>query len=346
MTSSKPKRFGRDDKARAFDKSNAFIIPLSMQNCYHSGMNFRHLRAFETIADIGGFARAAARLNLSQPALSRQIHALEAELGVPLFDRIGRRVQLTSEGEDLLRRSRRLLTEVELFGERARALKTGQTGVLRVGTTPQAIESLLVAFCPATRHGIPASRCISSRTAGRACQADWSVARFTYRSWQQVKTRSRPVAVSDVPAGRDAGRPPPESPRARSNHRARGRAAVAAGRGFASREWFYAACQVAQIRPHVLLESAAPQTLIALAGHGYGIAFVPSMVPIPRETVRAVPVLQRRAPIGRWMTSHGIRSDSWLPTQSSSSTRSWPFGATIQAVSSLGAPRHCPGRNA
>src|SRR3954447_11905327 len=111
-----------------------------MQKAYHCPMNFRHLRAFAIIVDAGGFARAAARLNLSQPALTRQIQALEAELGVPLFDRIGRGVQLTSEGEGLLRRSRQLLTEVESLGERARALKAGQTGVLRVGTTPQAIE--------------------------------------------------------------------------------------------------------------------------------------------------------------------------------------------------------------
>jgi len=70
-------------------------------------MNFRHLRAFAAVADAGGIARAATRLHVSQPALSRQIQGLEAELGVPLFDRIGRRVRLTSAGEDLLRRSRR-----------------------------------------------------------------------------------------------------------------------------------------------------------------------------------------------------------------------------------------------
>ena len=109
-------------------------------------MNLRHLRAFATIVDVGGFARAATRLHLSQPALSRQIHALEADLGVPLFDRVGRRVQLTSQGEDLLQRSRRLLAEAESLGERARELKSGETGILRVAATPQVIENLLAPF--------------------------------------------------------------------------------------------------------------------------------------------------------------------------------------------------------
>src|SRR5215216_5442653 len=109
-------------------------------------MNFRHLRTFVAIADCGGFARAAARLNLTQSAASRQILALEAELGVPLFDRIGHRVQLTSEGEDLLQSSRRLLADVNALGERARILKGGYGGVLRVGSTAQFIESALVDF--------------------------------------------------------------------------------------------------------------------------------------------------------------------------------------------------------
>jgi len=74
---------------------------------------------------------AAAQLNLSQPALSRQIHALEAELGVPLFDRVRPRALLTSEGEDLLRRSRRLLTDADSLGERARALKSMSDQVTR-----------------------------------------------------------------------------------------------------------------------------------------------------------------------------------------------------------------------
>ena len=59
-------------------------------------MDLHQLRTFVAIAETGGVARAAARLNLSQPAASRQIQVLEADLGVQLFDRVGRRVKLTA----------------------------------------------------------------------------------------------------------------------------------------------------------------------------------------------------------------------------------------------------------
>ena len=83
-------------------------------------MNLRFLRTFVAVADNAGFARAAARLNLTQSAASRQIQALEGELGVRLFARVGRNARLTAEGEDLLVRCRRLLSDVAALGERAR----------------------------------------------------------------------------------------------------------------------------------------------------------------------------------------------------------------------------------
>ena len=86
-------------------------------------MNLRFLRTFVAIVDNGGLARAAARLNLTQSAASRQIQALEGELGLRLFARIGRGMRLTSEGEDLLERSRRVLADVVGLGERASALR-------------------------------------------------------------------------------------------------------------------------------------------------------------------------------------------------------------------------------
>src|SRR5262249_48648494 len=71
-------------------------------------------------------------------------------------------------------------------------------------------------------------------------------------------------------------------------------------REFGSREWFDAACQVANIRPRILLESAAPHTVVALAATNYGIAVVPSNVQVPRSLVRAVPLVHRGASVGRW----------------------------------------------
>jgi len=73
-------------------------------------------------------------------------------------------------------------------------------------------------------------------------------------------------------------------------------------RGFASREWFDTTIQVGHMGPHVLLESGAPSTLVVLAQAGYGIAIVASTVRIPRGRVRVVPLVQRGAPIGRWLS--------------------------------------------
>ena len=64
-------------------------------------MNLRHARTFATVAELGTVSKAAERLRIAQPALSRQISAFEHELGLKLFDRVGSRLVLTSEGEQV-----------------------------------------------------------------------------------------------------------------------------------------------------------------------------------------------------------------------------------------------------
>src|SRR5262249_757750 len=118
-------------------------------------MNLRSLRTFVATADSGGLGRASERLHVSQPAASRQIDALEAEFGVPLFQRVGRRLQLTAEGEDLLRQSRRWLADAAPVAERARALKRGEAGTLRMAAAPQTLSSLLAPFLPRFRDRYP-----------------------------------------------------------------------------------------------------------------------------------------------------------------------------------------------
>jgi DNA-binding transcriptional LysR family regulator len=276
---------------------------LSYDQCARrmKAVDLRHLRAFVAVVDAGGFARAAARVNLSQPALSRQIHALEVELGVRLFDRIGRRVQLTSEGEDLLERSRRLLTDSESLGERARALKGGQTGVLRVGATPQAMETLLAGFLSRYRRRHPGVEVHLVEDGGvrlpaRLERGDVSLAlmpagdaRFHWRTLAPLYVLA--VLPKAHPLGRRATLEVEELAGARL---------LLPRRDFGSRQWFDAACQVAHVRPHVLLESGAPDTLVALARAGYGIAIVPSNTQIPRGGVRALPIVQRGVALGTW----------------------------------------------
>ena len=76
-------------------------------------IELRHLRAFVAVADDLSFSRAAQRLFISQPALSRQIRGLERLVGCDLFRRSTQRVELTLAGEALLARARALLTDLD-----------------------------------------------------------------------------------------------------------------------------------------------------------------------------------------------------------------------------------------
>src|SRR3954471_8521557 len=88
-------------------------------------MDLRRLKTFVTVAELGTVSKAAVHLRIGQPALSRQISDLQQELGLRLFDRVGRRLVLTVQGEQLLVDCRRVLTDVTTVRERADVLRRG-----------------------------------------------------------------------------------------------------------------------------------------------------------------------------------------------------------------------------
>ena len=96
-------------------------------------MELRQLRYFVAIADEGSFTHAAERLWITQPGLSTQIRRLEAELGVQLFERHARGVNLTSAGRLFLDRARVALSAVEVAGSTGRDLESGIAGTLKLG---------------------------------------------------------------------------------------------------------------------------------------------------------------------------------------------------------------------
>jgi DNA-binding transcriptional LysR family regulator len=106
-------------------------------------MELRHLRSFVALAEELHFGRAAQRVFLAQPALSKQISALEKELAVSLFERDKRQVVLTTAGAALLEDARRLLTQADGAVERARSAGRGATGILRIGFIAPALYDLL-----------------------------------------------------------------------------------------------------------------------------------------------------------------------------------------------------------
>lgn len=113
-------------------------------------MELRQLRYLVALAEERHFTRAAARANVAQPALSRQIRSLETELGVPLVDRTSRRVSLTGAGERLVERARRILDEVEAARADAQDLRQLLRGRVSFGVSatpgPVDVAALVAAF--------------------------------------------------------------------------------------------------------------------------------------------------------------------------------------------------------
>ncbi len=106
-------------------------------------MNLDQLRGFVEIARVGRFTRAAESLHLAQPSLSRQIAALEQDLGAPLFTRTPAGARLTSAGESLLPWARRMLSDATSARRELGELAGLERGRVRLGATPTLCISLV-----------------------------------------------------------------------------------------------------------------------------------------------------------------------------------------------------------
>jgi aminoethylphosphonate catabolism LysR family transcriptional regulator len=110
-------------------------------------MNFTQLRAFHAVASAGGFTRGAARLGLSQPALTVQVRALEQAYGVELFRRRGQRTELTEFGREVFRQAQQLFARLDDLEQLLGAAGSLRTGRLALGADgPFAVMDLLAAF--------------------------------------------------------------------------------------------------------------------------------------------------------------------------------------------------------
>ncbi|SNR23786.1 LysR substrate-binding domain-containing protein [Blastococcus mobilis] len=113
------------------------------------------LRGFVAVADELHFGRAAARLKMTQPPLSRQIQKLERVVGAQLLERDNRRVALTAAGQVFLAEARRLLTLADTAPELARRVSSGSRGVVRIGFTAASTYGTLGRLLNEVGRGLP-----------------------------------------------------------------------------------------------------------------------------------------------------------------------------------------------
>jgi DNA-binding transcriptional LysR family regulator len=118
-------------------------------------VELHQLRYMAAVAKAGSFTRAAEELYLAQPSLSVQVRKLEQELGVPLFERLGRSVRLTHAGELFLEHAQRALAEVAEAKERIADFRNMTQGRLALGTLPSVGAHLLPSVLAAFRQAYP-----------------------------------------------------------------------------------------------------------------------------------------------------------------------------------------------
>jgi DNA-binding transcriptional LysR family regulator len=145
-------------------------------------MNIKALRAFRATLAEGSLAKASETLNLSQPAVSRLVSALEAELRLTLFDRTGRHLTPTQEGLAFFREAGRILASLDQIPNIAADIRAGRTESLRIVTMPRIAQALTAPVVAHFMRCHPISR--SAWTSVRAAKpiAGWPGANTTLAS--------------------------------------------------------------------------------------------------------------------------------------------------------------------
>lgn len=261
-------------------------------------IDFRQLRYFVTLADTLHFGRAAALLHISQPPLSRQIAALEEELGVTLFKRSSRQVELTVAGRHFHEQTVRIIEALDGAVRSTQATERGERGVLRIGFTMSAAWSVLPPLIKAYGDGAP--------------EVDVQLNEVLPRELNDVLISGTVDVGIAFPWQRPAGleylaiHAEPLCAVLPANHRLARKTEVAvadlAGEPFitfpaatapALHELVIGCCRENGFEPRIRLETHLQQTIVNLVAEGLGVSLVPwsmSKMQLPGAVFRAVSV--------------------------------------------------------
>jgi len=271
-------------------------------------VELHEVRTFVATADLGTVSKAAEHLHITQPALSRQIANLERELGLKLFDRVGRRLLLTSEGAQLLKECRGLLNYSRAIREQADGLKRGDAGMLRVSASPHLIEGLfpdmlrdyakrypnvqvrlVEAVGPRSFEMLEKGETHLAQAVVRALTSD----ERTFGAYLLAPMEMLAACHPSLKLGKNGA----IEIRALAPY-----PLLQATDDFAMRRSFDSACRLAGFTPNYVLECRSPHALLAMAQAGHGVAIIPSALRIHSYVLRLLRVLYRGKPLSEPLT--------------------------------------------
>lgn len=269
-------------------------------------MSLNHLRVFCEVAECLSVTQAANRLYRTQPALSRTLSELEQELGVTLFFRLGRKLVLTPEGEELHARARAVLAEASDLVERAQEFSSGTPSMLRVGAMSISLERIVAPIVLEFARSRPdvGLRIVEADAPDLASLVEAGHLNLAFTrditSDSLTSTRLFPMhLVAVVPA----------------SHRLASQSAIDVCElerepllltkpGTGSRVLLARACKAEGLNLRdVRVESRSYDGLLSLVQGGYGIAVVLSTVASARPQAKVLPIHHRGAPLGIWFSA-------------------------------------------
>lgn len=280
-------------------------------------MELRHLYSFLVVAEERSFTRAALRLHIAQPPLSKRIRELEDELGVQLFSRSTRKVDLTEAGRAFQRHISALPAFIDEAVQASRRAHRGETGTLRIGYTGRASQSQLPGLMSRLRQVYPdiALDLHGPATTGalriKLLEGELDVALcFLPIDGPDIATRATTeieFAVA-LPANHPLARLSVVKP---EQVQSEPFVAYPAGKGFHLRMAMESICREAGFAPHVIRETDASQSLLCQIAAGTGIG----LIPMETAALNIEGVEFRPLPAGTLRLQHGLawRADNSNP---------------------------------
>lgn len=248
-------------------------------------MELHQLRYFVTVVREGTFTRAAERLYITQPSLSEQIRKLETELGSPLFQRLGRRLALTSAGDALLPHAEKVVLEVEEARSRVQEVRGLRLGRLSVGVLPSAGARLLPKFLAEFRVQHPGVEVVLREEDSSA-----DLEQMVHDGVLDLAIVHLPARRPDLDAVLLVRDPlvmvvPPEHPLGDRRSVLLAELAeerfVAMRPGHGLRHLLQRMCRQAGFEPRVVFETAQLGSLVGLVLAGMGVTVLPRMATAP-----------------------------------------------------------------